>query len=102
MVIRHDYSCIKYRLEQIIVTTCCDMHYIIGLNKAFCEPSRRGKLVLVGGMSMVSETSAGRNEGCSILAVSVIQRGWEVGFVVKSDRANLWEACRLRLDYERC
>lgn len=35
------------------------MHYIIGLNKAFCEPNRKGKLVLVGGMSMVPETSAG-------------------------------------------
>lgn len=64
MVIRHDYSCIKYQLEEIIVIPCCDMHCIIGLNKAFCEPSRRGKLVLVGGMSMVPGTSSGRNEGC--------------------------------------
>lgn len=62
------------------------MHYIIGLSKAFCEPSRRGKLALVGGMSMVPGTSAGRNEGCSILAVSVIQRAGEVRFVVRSEK----------------
>lgn len=56
---------------------------------------------------MVPGTSAGVNEGrcpegCSSLAESVIQLGGGVGFVVRSDRANLWKACRLRLHYERC
>lgn len=46
LAVRHDYSFVKYQLEQIIVTTCCDMHYIIGFSKALCEPSGRGKLVL--------------------------------------------------------
>ena len=67
LAIRHDYSFIKYQLEETIIMACCDICCIRCLNKGLCEPSERGKLV--EGELLPGE-SEGRHKGCSILAGS--------------------------------
>lgn len=66
--VRHDYSFIKYRLEETIIMACCDTCCIRGLNKGLCEPSERGKLV--ERELLLGEREGRLLKGCSILAGS--------------------------------
>ena len=64
--VRHDYSFIKYRLEETIIMACCDTCCIRGLNKGLCEPSERGKLV--ERELLLGEREGRLLKGCSVLA----------------------------------
>lgn len=69
---KHDYSFIKYRLEEIIVTECSDTHYIRGLNKGLWEPSGKREMSARGTRSLrvLLGGSEGRLPRCSILVRS--------------------------------